>query len=170
MRGRTPKPNAVKVLEGNPGKRALPEQPNVLPGAPEPPESVQADPVALAEWNRILPQLLDVGLCAKIDGAALAGYCSLVSLAHNANESIRRDGVLVVTSTGVKKNPACGLLFDALKGIKAFAVEFGLTPASRTRVSRTDPADPTEVEQYLFGPDELDSDFAGLPTMGPRPQ
>jgi len=126
--------------------------------------------VALAEWNRILPQLLDVGLCAKIDGAALAGYCSLVSLAHNANESIRRDGVLVVTSTGVKKNPACGLLFDALKGIKAFAVEFGLTPASRTRVSRTDPADPTEVEQYLFGPDELDSDFAGLPTMGPRPQ
>jgi P27 family predicted phage terminase small subunit len=169
MRGRIPKPNAIKVLEGNPGKRALPDQPNVLPGAPDPPDSVQSDPVALAEWNRILPQLLDLGLVAKIDAASLAGYCLLISMAHKASESIAKDGVLVVSPAGVKKNPACGLLLDALKGIKAFAVEFGLTPASRSRVSRADSANPDAMEDWLFDPEELDSGFT-LPKMGPRTQ
>jgi len=167
MRGRKTKPNAINILEGNPGHRALPEQPNVFPGAPEPGESVKADPVAMAEWNRLIPELVRIGLIAEIDAASLASYCLLISLAHKASDSIRADGVLVVTSGGVKKNPACGLLFDAVRGIKALAVEFGLTPSSRSRVSHATPVDAqqTAFENFLFDPDD-GADDSPLPRMG----
>jgi len=58
MRGRKPKPTKQKEAEGNPGKRRLNEdEPRFDATMPEPPEPVKNDPVALAEWERVAPEL-----------------------------------------------------------------------------------------------------------------
>lgn len=74
MAGRTPKPTHLKVLEGNPGKRALnknePKPQAKIPSCPS-----HLDKEAKVEWRRISKQLLQLGLLTEIDRAALAAYC-----------------------------------------------------------------------------------------------
>lgn len=156
MAGRRPKPNQIKILEGNPGKRALPDLPNILPGEPEAPESVLGDPVAHAEWRRIVPELMRANLLSLCDAAALASYCSAFSLYQAAAESVAKDGITVASPMGVRKNPAVGIMLDAWKGVRGFCAEFGLTPSSRSKVTRADSnADPDAFEQFLFEDDEM---------------
>jgi phage terminase small subunit len=72
--GRKPKPSALKMFEGNPGKRALnqnePKPPIETPECP-----VHLDDEVQAQWNRITPELTTLGLISRIDRAALAAYC-----------------------------------------------------------------------------------------------
>lgn len=60
QRGRKPKPTAVKLLEGNPGKRGL------NAGEPKP------------EWKRMAKQMELLGILTEIDMAAFAEYCQQV--------------------------------------------------------------------------------------------
>ena len=74
MRGRKPKPSALKMFEGNPGKRPLKQtEPNPTVETKECP--VHLNDEAQAEWNRITPDLHTLGLVARVDRAALAAYC-----------------------------------------------------------------------------------------------
>jgi len=61
----------VKLLRGNPGKRPLNEgEPQPTPLAPAcPPE---LSPTAKDEWNRIIVELVELGLMTNLDRAALA--------------------------------------------------------------------------------------------------
>ena len=61
MRGRKPTPTQVKILRGNPGRRPLNEgEPQPAPLAPScPPE---LSPTAKDEWNRIIVELVELGL------------------------------------------------------------------------------------------------------------
>ena len=60
-RGRKPKPTAMKVLEGNPGKRPLnfaePHSEKKLPHGPE-----WLEDEAKAEWERLAVPLYNLGL------------------------------------------------------------------------------------------------------------
>ncbi len=74
QRGRKPKPTAVKVLEGNPGKRSL------NTGEPKPEKKAPRCPAwledeAKKEWKRMAKQLEHLGILTEIDMAAFAGYC-----------------------------------------------------------------------------------------------
>ena len=74
MRGRKPKPTTLRILEGNPGKRSLidgpPQAPAKIPECP-----CFLDDEARAEWLRMAPVLLEMGLLTPADRAALAAYC-----------------------------------------------------------------------------------------------
>jgi phage terminase small subunit len=74
-RGPKPLPANVHVLRGNPGHKTFGDldavTPQVeIPGCPE-----HLLPDARKEWERIGPELVSLGLVAKIDRAALALYC-----------------------------------------------------------------------------------------------
>lgn len=76
MAGRKPKPTGLKLVTGNPGKRALNEnepRPPVPDAPPRPPRHLTKD--AKAEWNRISRELWLLGLLTEIDTVALAAYC-----------------------------------------------------------------------------------------------
>ena len=78
QRGRKPKPTAVKVLEGNPGKRSL------NTGEPKPEKKAPRCPAwledeAKKEWKRMAKQLEHLGILTEIDMAAFAGYCQQVT-------------------------------------------------------------------------------------------
>lgn len=76
--GRPRKPTALKVLEGNPGKRPLPEsepRPDALQSPQTPPRTLT--PGAAAEWRLIAPGLAGMGLLTTLDQGALETYCEL---------------------------------------------------------------------------------------------
>lgn len=133
MRGRKPKPRAMKVLAGNPGKRAVGVDPDVPLGVPECPEHL--DDVARVEWDRVSGLLADAGLLGDLDRAALAGYCVLYSRWVDAQEKLQKTGLIVKAPSGYPvPNPLIGISNKALKEMRAFLAEFGMTPASRARI------------------------------------
>lgn len=73
--GRKPKPTALKLVTGNPGKRALNKKEAKLGLAePTPPTFLCDD--AKVEWGRVCSALYAAGLMTELDRAALAAYCA----------------------------------------------------------------------------------------------
>ena len=77
-RGPLPKPAALKLLEGNPGKRALNLSDGVNPRVQIPSAPDHLGKEARKEWKRITPLLEELGLISGLDRAALALYCQAV--------------------------------------------------------------------------------------------
>jgi phage terminase small subunit len=74
MRGRKPKPTALKLIDGNPGKRPIAGR------EPKPPATQPTCPAHLAataksEWKRLAGVLNEIGLLTRIDRTVLATYC-----------------------------------------------------------------------------------------------
>ena len=87
QRGRKPKPTAVKVLEGNPGKRSLnTAEPKPEKKAPRCPSWLEDE--AKKEWKRMSKQLEQLGILTEIDMAAFAGYCQAYARWKEAEEFI----------------------------------------------------------------------------------
>lgn len=147
--GRPPKPVALKVLEGNPGKRRLPNGPKPQPLAPTCPAWLAAE--ARREWRRLAPELERLGLLTRIDRAALAAYCQAYARWRQAEEVLQCEGLTFTTGKGyVGSRPEIGIANKAMAIIKGFCGEFGLTPSSRGRMNLPEP-ETDDLEQLLRG-------------------
>lgn len=142
--GRRPKPTALKQLQGNPGKRKLNlNEPKPPEGRPEMPQGLTRE--AKQEWKRIVPMLEQMGILTVADGKALAAYCASYAAWMQAERHIAKFGIVLATvdeETGqsyVKANPAVRIRGDALRLMKSFLTDFGLTPASRSRLHVNEP-------------------------------
>ena len=99
---------------------------------------------AAAEWDQIILELEEARALAKIDRAILAGYCQAWSELIHATAAIEQDGRVVKepiqNAAGViighkfKAHPATRQQQAALDRVLRFAAEFGLSPASRSRI------------------------------------
>lgn len=163
--GHNKKDAELKKLQGNAGHRNLNKvAPKGAPGLPVMPLGLSE--VAQQEWNDILPLLVRMGvqLCQG-DGKALAAYCSCYAQWMLAEDEIQRYGITIyvvhtdeddgdIVFSEHKVNPAVRVRSDALRQMKSFLIEFGLTPASRCKLE-TKPggdapaADP--LEEFLKG-------------------
>lgn len=147
MRGRKPKPAHLRLIEGNPGKRALPKGVKIEPAAaPEPPKFING--YACEEWDRIAPGLALMGLLTDIDLAALASYCQSYAVWRQATEAINKmaasdmltGGLMIKTTNGnAIQNPLVGTANKAASDMVRYAAEFGMTPSARVRLN-TNPA------------------------------
>lgn len=132
--GPKPKPANLKILEGrsdgrDSGGRPVKTPPAFVRLAPEPPEFLT--PEALAEWNRIVPELQRLEIIKTIDRAALAAYCETWSRFVAAQMTIRADGMFVEGSQGQPvKSPAVAVAESASKELRAWCAEFGFTPSA----------------------------------------
>ena len=138
-RGPPPKSSYLKALEGNPGKRPLKGN-NAKPRsvAPDCPDWLNAE--AKAEWKRLAPELERLGLLTVLDRAAFSCYCQSFGHWVQAQRVLREHGMMYVTASGrVRERPEVAIAESSLKLMRAFAVEFGLTPNSRSRFSLPDP-------------------------------
>ena len=148
-KGRKPKPTALKLLEGNPGKREL----NSLEPTPEkkaPKYPSWLDGEAKKEWRRLVKQLEDLGLLTQVDMAAFAGYCQAYARWKEAEEFISKHGTIVKTPSGYwQQVPQVSIAQTYLKIMHKFCEQFGLTPSSRSRIvsdtGRQDTVDPMEL-------------------------
>lgn len=131
--GRKPKPTALKRLEGNPGKRPLPDEPHISSTGLTCPAHLSA--TARREWRRIVPELQAIGLLTNVDRAALAAYCQAYGRWVEAEKVLRDKGLLHKAKGGnVVKSPMLSIANNALEQMRRFLTEFGLTPVSRARL------------------------------------
>ena len=107
MRGRKPKPTAIRILEGNPGKRPINKnEPKPQPLGPECPDFVQGK--ARAFWNEYAPILMKQGVLTELDEFLFGALCVEYAdyLQHGAT---------------VRK----------MRLLRSMFAEFGMTPATR---------------------------------------
>jgi P27 family predicted phage terminase small subunit len=150
-RGRKPKPTKLRLVGGNAGHRPLPEdEPEPEPDLPEPPDHLNE--IALAEWERIGRQLLDQGLVTQLDRAALAAYCVDYARWAEAERQVLDTGIVLWKDGIPMFNPFIELADKAKKQMLRAAVEFGLSPSSRTRVKSSKPKDTSNpLGEFLGG-------------------
>lgn len=147
-RGRPPKPTQIKILEGNPGKRKLNEsEPKPDIKAPTCPDFLSD--YAKVEWRRITPLLLRVKLITEIDRAALAMYCQTYGRWRHAEEKIKADGLMKISPNGYEiQNPYIAISNKAIEKMRGLLAEFGMSPATRSRVKAEENTD-DPVEEFL---------------------
>jgi P27 family predicted phage terminase small subunit len=143
MRGRKPKPTARKRLEGNPGGRPLntaePQLPEPAEGFDQPPSELKGDARACAEWRRLAPMLRQAHQVTEAERGALLALCQQWSRYLKATASVSRKGMVIKSRNGYPiPNPYLVIGHRALTQCTKLWTELGLTPSSRSRVSRVD--------------------------------
>lgn len=134
------KPTNLHILNGNPSKRDMEtrqkSEPQFTQVAPDCPQWL--DQYAKEEWERLFPELERLGLLTQADLAAFAGYCESFSDFRRSSEELQAlgpGGWIQTTETGYKQqHPLVGIKNTAKDKMKAFLIEFGFTPASRSKV------------------------------------
>jgi len=146
--GPAPEPTAIKRAKGNPSRRPLNKrEPQHATSAPRMPALLKGD--AAKEWKRIVGFLVATGCVAQVDLAALTCYCQSWSDFCFAQRIINKDGMLITYDSGhVAQRPEVAIRNNAMKQLYHAAGEFGLSPATRTRIAAqldADNADPEEA-------------------------
>jgi len=148
MPGPAPKPTRLKQLAGNPGKRPL----NIA--EPQPRADAGYCPRWLPDeakraWRIVAPELRRLGLLTVVDALQLAAYCMAYARWRQANELLEEEGLTFTTDKGyVQQRPEVAIAGKALAEMRALAQEFGMTPASRSRISL--PGEQTEDPLVAF--------------------
>lgn len=142
--GHNKKPTALKVLEGNPGKRPIPKhEPKPEPVAPKCPSWLNK--IAKAEWRRISPLLATLGLITREDMANLAGYCHSYAQMIEAEDYLAKHGLGYVVEQRNKAGELISMsageyaqmrtVRNAKSEIIRYSAMFGLSPVDRSRMS-----------------------------------
>lgn len=138
MRGRKPKPTALKMAEGNPGKRALnrnePQPDGRMPICPS-----HLSAPAKTEWKRIAKALHAAGLLTVVDRGALAAYCQCYGRWVEAEQRLAETPALIKAPSGyVQQSPWLGVVNKQMELMGRYMAELGITPASRSRIALPD--------------------------------
>ncbi len=134
--GRRPKPLALHQMHGTyrhdrhdkagqPPSGKMPACPDWLPDD------------ARKEWERVMPELEQMGIVGSTDYAVLVGYCESWSQYKMAVEMIAKTGPLHKPKGDgeVRRSPMVFILKDAREAMLKFGRELGLSPSARSSVS-----------------------------------
>lgn len=100
---------------------------------PEPPEWLEGE--ARAEWDRVLPELERLNLVKSPDRASLVAYCETWARFCEARAMCVEQGIIAKNSQGLVRAPWFVAQLSASKELRAFATEFGLTPAAESKLA-----------------------------------
>jgi P27 family predicted phage terminase small subunit len=144
MRGRKPTPTRLKALTGNPGKRPLnANEPLPQPQIPDCP--AELGPLARKEWDRLVTQLRPLRLLTRSIEQRLPRTAALMAWAE-ATEAIQKYGVMIKSPQGFPiQSPYLSIANRQAEIMMRIASEFGFTPASRSRISTPEPAEPSRT-------------------------
>ena len=104
------------------------------------------------EWNRITKQLMALGLLTEVDRAALAAYCQCWARWVLAEEAMRdpEHKMMTLTDSGYPVvTPWIGVANNAMKQMLRYLTEFGMTPASRSKVTSASDDEDDPYEDFL---------------------
>ncbi len=140
-RGPAPKPTKLKLLQGTfRNDRAVVNEPAPEADLPKCPTFLKGE--ARREWKRIVPELAALQLISRIDRAALCGYCTAWETMVESDKVVQAEGTTIRNAKGrLVQHPELAIRDQAMKMLRGYLVEFGMTPASRTRIHVPDRAD-----------------------------
>jgi P27 family predicted phage terminase small subunit len=105
-------------------------------------------PVAKQEWDRLAAQLGPLRMITHLDRAALASYCAAYALWAEATQAIQTYGAMVKSPSGYPvQSPYVSIANRQTEIMMRIASEFGLTPASRSRISAPAAAQPSLFDE-----------------------
>ena len=134
-RGRPPKPTALRLIQGNPGKRKINKKepaPDALIEVPDPPEWF--GPIAVAAWEQVTPWLVEAKILTVTDLHNLEAFCMAYQRWREAQDDITKNGIIVMGAKQEIKNPACTVANETLRQMATFGSALGLDPAARARL------------------------------------
>jgi P27 family predicted phage terminase small subunit len=150
LSGRPPKSTQLKILQGTyrPSRDTKKVQIQGLNTPPKPPKTFKKTlhPKARSEWLRVAPALVGAGLLSNLDLVALECYCLAYERMLCAEEILAQTGLTFTSPKGfIMQRPEVSIASMARKEVREFLVQFGMTPASRARVSAK-PRDEGEID------------------------
>ena len=156
--GRIPKPTALKLINGNPGKRPLNEnEPKPEVKAPAMPEFLEGE--ERAAWKYLSRELGKMGTLASSDRADMVVYCHFWNVAVEAKKKLSElkaqgngvDPKVIKTQGGnFIQNPWLGIANHAMKELARISAQLGLNPTERSRISINGEKENDE-EKRFFG-------------------
>ncbi|MCQ9422709.1 phage terminase small subunit P27 family [Pseudomonas sp. LJDD11] len=143
--GRSGKPAALHILQGNRSKKNFDEliaevkQPTVPVDAPPMPDILSDD--AAAEWERVIPDLIALGLVSRLDLLALATYCQaygdwlkyqrLIAKRNRESDDELAGDVQTFKTGAQQMHVLRQLANDAEKRANSAGAAFGFSPMAR---------------------------------------
>lgn len=135
MRGAKPKPTALKVIAGNPGRRPLNK------GEPKPQGALGEAPAWLTDSQRAVWQRAVVsaprGLLTRLDESVMLVWVIAKDLHQQASEALQQHGLMTETphTHALMQSPYLAIMNKQAQIMLKAAAEMGFTPSSRSRVS-----------------------------------
>ena len=153
MSGPPKTPTHLALVKGNPSKRTI-NKAEPKPASGVPPVPKHFDKMGKYWFKRIGEELDAVGVMTTLDGKALELLIEAYTEYRQHCDVLAEEGYTykTVSATGediVKAHPAAVMKSDAWKRIRAMLGEFGMTPASRSKVGAKGPAEADPLEEFL---------------------
>lgn len=131
------KPTSLKVMEGTYRKdRGLnePVPDTVDVTKMQPPEKYTDEQKAI--WNEYVNELINLGVLTVVDRMAFQLMFETYIQLREVQDQISEDGLYVMDDRGnTRRNPLLSQANQLRQILKQYLTEFGMTPASRTRIN-----------------------------------
>jgi phage terminase small subunit len=149
-RGPAPKPTAIRKIEGNPSRRPMPREPRYPVDTPAKPRRISKE--ASKVWDELVGQMRTAELLRQTDGRALwhlaedealltEVYDGIWKMAAALKDEAASQGKLLPAGEmmALLTMKAGRLAMGSIRDLGARVIverrEFGLTPASRSRIA-----------------------------------
>lgn len=158
MSGPPKAPSHLRLVRGNPSKRPLnASEPN--PEKRVPPTPKHFTKQGKYWFKQLGEQLLEIGVLTEADGKALEMLVDAYVDYRGAKVALESEGIKkeITTTTGdvrVKPSDFLGECREARKEVRGWLQEFGMTPASRSKVVATDAGSVDPLAEFLNGRDD----------------
>jgi len=144
--GRKPKPTNLKLIQGTyRPDRANPSEPKPRAVIPPCPKFLQGE--AKKQYQKTAKKLARIGLMTELDDLALSMLCQGWQEYLDNTEQVKKSGILVKSPNGFPVlNPYLIAANQAIKKVRSLLAEFGMTPASRSRIQATATSEESDDE------------------------
>lgn len=147
------KPTNLKILEGNPGKRPLPENEikpkEVLPKCP-----VWLNKEAKKKFKQLSKIFYTLGLLTEIDIDMLVMYCQDYAIYKECQIKIKNEGLFVKDKDyNLRKNKYLMILNQVAPRMVTYMSKFGMSPSDRAglEIDNNNNKEKTGISKYLSG-------------------
>lgn len=167
-RGPKPRPTSLKLLAGTDrADRRNPHEPVPVRSTPACPDEL--DDAAREEWTRMEGLLEPLGLVSQLDRAALGAYCAAYSHWLAAEGALKSHGMLIKSPSGYPMvSPYFSIASKTMNEMRLLLQEFGLSPASRTRVTAMPPEPEEEHPIAALLREQREQDAGRSPAVATR--
>lgn len=153
MPGPPKTPTNLVVLRGNPSKRPINKK------EPKPPSGVPPIPKHFSKqekyWFKRLGEELDcMNVISTLDGMALELLIGAYVEWRKHRDVLEQEGETYTTTTMtgdtlIKAHPRVAMMADSWKRLRGMMAEFGMTPASRSKVNTGGAGEVDPLEEFL---------------------
>ena len=128
------KPRALKLVEGNPGKRPIEPEVPFERALPVKPATLSADAEWL--WDQVIEQMKGIGLLKPLDAAGPQVACENFARWREAVRFRQERQILAqLNHPHIAVAPWIGIEERASREFRAWCAEFGLTPAAEKNLA-----------------------------------